>query len=49
LDDEIFVLCAIDGNADYLISEDGALLELRQHYPTFVICGAEDEVQRLGV
>ena len=27
LDDEIFLLCAIDGNADYLVSEDRSLTE----------------------
>jgi len=48
-DDEIFVLCAIDGNADYLVSEDEALLELRPHYQPLVICGADEETTRLGI
>jgi|SRR5438045_2390920 len=48
-DDEIFVLCAIDGNADYLISHDNALLDLDEHYPGFVICRAEVETARLGI
>ena len=39
-DDEIFLLCALDGDADFLVSEDGHLLELRQHYkrPLIVAC-----------
>jgi len=48
-DDEIFVLCAIDGDANYLISHDGALLNLRDHYPGFTICEAEIETDRLGI
>jgi predicted nucleic acid-binding protein len=31
-DDEVFLLCAIDGNADYLISEDHSLTDLRENY-----------------
>ena len=31
-DDEVFVLCALDGNAGYLVSEDRALLDLDDHY-----------------
>jgi predicted nucleic acid-binding protein len=31
-DDEIFVLCALDGDADYLISDDNALLTLESSY-----------------
>ena len=40
-DDEIFLLCAIDGNADYLVSEDHALTSLKPSYSNFVIgrCG----------
>ena len=39
-DDEIFLLCALDGNADYLVSEDDDLLSLRNHYarPSIVNC-----------
>lgn len=48
-DDEIFVLCAVDGNAHYLISHDDALLNIAPHYSTFLICGAEQETQRLGI
>jgi predicted nucleic acid-binding protein len=49
LDDEIFVLCAIDGDANYLISRDAALLDLHPHYPQFTICEAEIETARLGI
>jgi uncharacterized protein len=31
-DDEIFVLCALDGDADFLVSEDKALLDLASSY-----------------
>jgi predicted nucleic acid-binding protein len=41
-DDEIFLLCALDGHADYLISEDRSLLNLKSNYSPFVIgCAAE--------
>lgn len=36
-DDEIFLLCALDGNADYLVSEDKSLLDLKGSYPRPVI------------
>lgn len=36
-DDEIFVLCALDGDADYLVSEDDHLLALRADYERPVI------------
>ena len=32
LDDEAFLLCAIDGNADYLVSDDHDLLDLATDY-----------------
>jgi predicted nucleic acid-binding protein len=32
LDDEVFLLCAIDGEADFLISEDSALTDLVERY-----------------
>ncbi len=39
-DDEIFLLCALDGDADYLVSEDAHLLMLRRHYrrPLIAAC-----------
>lgn len=48
-DDEVFVLCAMDGQADYLVSEDNALLGLRSHYGQFVICDALSETARLAI
>jgi len=47
-DDEIFLLCAIDGNADYLVSEDGALLALKPHYSKPVIGCCSDVAATLG-
>lgn len=40
-DDEVFLLCAIDGDADYLVSEDHALTSLKSSYAKPVIgrCG----------
>lgn len=39
-DDEVFLLCALDGNADYLVSEDDDLLTLKGAYtrPSIVNC-----------
>jgi predicted nucleic acid-binding protein len=48
-DDEIFVICALDGNADLLISEDAAVLELQPHYLPLIISCARDETLRLGI
>ena len=31
-DDEVFLICAIDGDADYLVSEDHHLLSLKSRY-----------------
>jgi predicted nucleic acid-binding protein len=39
-DDEIFLLCALDGDADYLISDDNALLRLRASYTRPCIGGS---------
>ena len=36
-DDEIFLICAIDGTADYLVSEDHHLLDLKESYQRPVI------------
>jgi predicted nucleic acid-binding protein len=48
-DDEIFVLCAMDGKADYLVSEDDAVLELQPHYSTLTISRAQTHVGVLGI
>lgn len=36
-DDEIFLLCAIDGNADFLVSEDRHLMDMKASYTRPVI------------
>lgn len=40
-DDEIFILCAIDGDADFLASEDRHLLELAGSYERPIIAKCE--------
>jgi predicted nucleic acid-binding protein len=47
-DDEVFLLCAIDGNADYLVSEDHSLTNLRSSYIKPVIGKSEELAQALG-
>jgi predicted nucleic acid-binding protein len=47
-DDEVFLLCAIDGNADYLVSEDHSLTNLRASYNKFVIGKSEELAPALG-
>jgi predicted nucleic acid-binding protein len=47
-DDEVFLLCAIDGNADFLISEDHSLTNLSGSYNKFVIGKSNHLAQALG-
>jgi predicted nucleic acid-binding protein len=47
-DDEVFLLCAIDGNADYLVSEDRSLTDLKTRYNKPLIGKSEDLVEVLG-
>jgi predicted nucleic acid-binding protein len=47
-DDEVFLLCAIDGNADFLVSEDHSLTSLRKSYSKPVIGKSEELAQPLG-
>ena len=47
-DDEVFLLCAIDGDADYLVSEDRALTNLKASYFKPVIGKSEDLCGPLG-
>ena len=47
-DDEVFVLCALDGGAGYLVSEDQALLALDSHY-AFAIGRCVEVMEELGV
>lgn len=42
-DDEVVLLCAIDGNADYLVSEDKHLTDIKGSYSKPVI-GRSDEL-----
>jgi predicted nucleic acid-binding protein len=47
-DDEIFLLCAMDGLADYLVSDDHALVNLKSKYLKFVIGRSADLAELLG-
>ena len=47
-DDEIFLICAIDGDADYLVSEDHALTNLKSSYPKPVIGRGDELAAPLG-
>ena len=48
-DDAVFVLCCLDGNADYLVSEDTDLLGLDAAYPSFTIGRCAELMNVLGV
>ncbi|WP_375777824.1 PIN domain-containing protein [Bradyrhizobium sp. ma5] len=48
VDDEIFLLCAIDGAANFLVSEDHALVNLKSNYSDFVIGRSVDLLKSLG-
>lgn len=47
-DDEVFLLCAIDGNADYLISEDHSLTDLKASYEKPLIGKSGELAEVLG-
>ena len=47
-DDEIFLLCAIDGRADFLVSEDHALIALKSKYTTPIIGTSSELGDSLG-
>lgn len=47
-DDEVFLLCAIDGNADYLVSEDHSLTNLKTSYSKPVIGKSGELAHALG-
>ena len=49
LDDEIFILCAIDGDADYLITEDNQLLALTANYAPLTITACAGVAVCVGV
>lgn len=48
-DDEIFLLCAIDGNAAYLVSDDKHLLNVATHYHPPSILSATDAAPIFGL
>lgn len=48
-DDAIFLLCAIDGKADLLISEDSHLLDLKSSYTDFRIVDQSEAAAELGI
>lgn len=49
LDDIVFLLCAIDGKADLLVSEDGHLLALKSSYVDFRILNQSEAITELGI
>ena len=48
-DDTVFILCCLDGQADYLVSEDKDLLGLDAAYPSFAIGKCHELMNTLGV
>ena len=48
-DDTVFILCCLDGKADYLVSEDKDLLGLDAAYPSFAIGKCHELMGALGV
>lgn len=47
-DDEVVLLCAIDGNADYLVSEDKHLTDIKESYTKPVIGRSGELAGALG-
>ena len=48
-DDEIFLICALDGDADWLVSEDKDLLELKASYSRPQIGSCGEVMNALGI
>ena len=48
-DDEVFLICSLDGNADYLVSEDKGLLELKESYQRPMIGKCAELMGVLGI
>ena len=48
-DDEIFLICALDGDADWLVSEDTDLLVLKASYPRPQIGRCGEIMNALGI
>ena len=47
--DEIFLICALDGDADWLVSEDTDLLDLKASYPRPQIGRCGEIMNALGI
>jgi len=48
-DDEIFPICALDGDADWLVSGDTDLLDLKASYPRPQIGRCGEIMNALGI
>lgn len=48
-DDEVFLICSLDGNADYLVSEDKGLLDLKESYQRPMIGKCAELMGVLGI
>lgn len=48
-DDEVFLICSLDGNADYLVSEDKGLLGVKESYQRPVIGKCAELMGVLGI
>ena len=48
-DDEVFLICAWDGDADWLVSEDTDLLDLKASYPRPQIGRCGEVMNALGI
>jgi len=46
-DDEVFLVCALDGKADYLVSNDSDLLNLKEYYNPPAILERKDALVAL--
>ncbi len=47
-DDEIFILCSLDGDADYLVTEDRDLLDIRASYGRPIIAPCAEVLLAVG-
>lgn len=47
-DDEVFLLCALDGQADMLVSDDSDLLDLKGHYSVPAIMRRDEALSKLA-
>lgn len=47
-DDDVFILCSLDGNADFLVTEDSDLLAIRTSYVRPVIAPCAEVLTAVG-